>query len=622
MRYGVANSPEAWALAEAVCNDAADAEQIRQLESLLAQDENARELYVDLLSLDADLQWLMSSQHQGEAAVEKQFLPPDSLPNLHLPLPPSANRHPPSFIAGAWRGTVDFFSQEVPFAILVTIGIFAIVGLIGSQITYEHYTRFPWQSADPVARAGADSDAGHGKQAGAPETQEEELRSVARITGMVDCQWANGLGPAHDKIALGHNNKFSISSGLMEITYHTGARVILQGPCTYEIDSGAGGFLAIGKLTARIDVAKPQADNPTSNLQHPASPHPLFAVRTPTAVVADLGTEFGVEVSQDGQTESQVFAGKVRLAALDVRGEIQGREVLLGAGEMARIEKAAGSAPNIVLGGAAKSKVFVRDIREAAAAAARQVDLKRLEQLRCDPALAAYYAFDNERESPDRLLNRAPATQGRWDGVLGLDDQPDTRPFWAEGRRPGGRALRFEAARRQVVRVPYDAALNLGRELTVAVSLKPRMQAADAPLTVLSRRWGVENDELHFQLALVGPRDAEVPSSIQFFARGSTQYNSYSLACVVPERDEWLYVAAVQRADSKEFYLNGLLINSYTCESAPVDSEEPLWIGAAGAYACYYDGLIDEIWIFKRALSSAEIASLRRLADFGKPQTP
>ena len=37
----------------------------------------------------------------------------------------------------------------------------------------------------------------------------------------------------------------------MEITYQTGAKVILQGPCTYEVDSAAGGFLSLGKLTAQ-----------------------------------------------------------------------------------------------------------------------------------------------------------------------------------------------------------------------------------------------------------------------------------------------------------------------------------------------------------------------------------
>ena len=38
----------------------------------------------------------------------------------------------------------------------------------------------------------------------------------------------------------------------MEITYDTGAKVILQGPVTYEVESD-GGYLSVGKLTARLE---------------------------------------------------------------------------------------------------------------------------------------------------------------------------------------------------------------------------------------------------------------------------------------------------------------------------------------------------------------------------------
>ena len=39
----------------------------------------------------------------------------------------------------------------------------------------------------------------------------------------------------------------------MEITYDTGAKVILQGPVTYEVQSKDGGYLSLGKLTARVE---------------------------------------------------------------------------------------------------------------------------------------------------------------------------------------------------------------------------------------------------------------------------------------------------------------------------------------------------------------------------------
>ena len=38
----------------------------------------------------------------------------------------------------------------------------------------------------------------------------------------------------------------------MEITYDTGAKVILQGPVTYEVESN-GGYLSVGKLTGKLE---------------------------------------------------------------------------------------------------------------------------------------------------------------------------------------------------------------------------------------------------------------------------------------------------------------------------------------------------------------------------------
>jgi hypothetical protein len=46
--------------------------------------------------------------------------------------------------------------------------------------------------------------------------------------------------------------KYNLISGLMEITYETGAKVILQGPCAFAVEPKTGGYLALGKLTARV----------------------------------------------------------------------------------------------------------------------------------------------------------------------------------------------------------------------------------------------------------------------------------------------------------------------------------------------------------------------------------
>ena len=162
-----------------------------------------------------------------------------------------------------------------------------------------------------------------------------------RSRAVVDCRWADPTSGAfeHDSVPLGRG--IPCPPGFMEITYDSGAKVILQGPVTYEVESARGGFLSLGKLTARVEskglgagdrdqgrrasepptqpspkrgaqptaslalrpsAGKAESRNPKAEISNPQSPipNPLFAVRTPTAVVTDLGTEFGVEVDRRG----------------------------------------------------------------------------------------------------------------------------------------------------------------------------------------------------------------------------------------------------------------------------------------------------------------------------------
>jgi hypothetical protein len=169
---------------------------------------------------------------------------------------------------------------------------------------------------------------------------------VGRITGLFDCRFSSDRdilpAPGYAHVPLGR--KYKLDSGLMEITYDTGAVVILQGPVTYEVESAHGGFLSMGKLTARVDKRGEggREKGEKSNQQYSplfSLPAPLFMVCTPTAIVTDLGTEFGVEVDRQGTTQSHVFRGKVSLIALDDGREKRGGEVTLGANESARVEK-------------------------------------------------------------------------------------------------------------------------------------------------------------------------------------------------------------------------------------------------------------------------------------------
>ena len=76
---------------------------------------------------------------------------------------------------------------------------------------------------------------------------------IGQITGMKDCRWGKDEPGTVIGASVPLGRKYAIKSGLMQITYKTGANVILEGSCVFKADSDAGGYLAIGKLTARLE---------------------------------------------------------------------------------------------------------------------------------------------------------------------------------------------------------------------------------------------------------------------------------------------------------------------------------------------------------------------------------
>ena len=90
---------------------------------------------------------------------------------------------------------------------------------------------------------------------------------------------------------------FVLSQGILELTYNGGAKVTLEGPTLFYVDSPRGGTLQQGKAT----VSTP-----------PPADRPLFCVRSRTAVVTERGNcQFGLEVERSGASHVYVFRGSV-----------------------------------------------------------------------------------------------------------------------------------------------------------------------------------------------------------------------------------------------------------------------------------------------------------------------
>ncbi|MCG2684291.1 MAG: hypothetical protein L6306_11850, partial [Planctomycetales bacterium] len=293
-------------LVESICDGTIAPAERDRLESLLTDDRDAKLYYVAYLDMHAQMQWITRGEGQevvdspaidafvGEAvghpvgaAVEHPVGAAVELPqqldlDSQIPNPPfpllTTTHYPPS--------TSDFVGSWTFACMVATVIVGAmLLGFWAIKITHhQHIATAPSKSVPSDARP--------------------ERVFVGRITGLFDVKWSADpyylppLGYAY--VPLGR--KYILDSGLMQITYDTGAKVILQGPCTYEVESSSGGYLSLGKLTAKVEAVEGKGSRskvqgsmsaslttshqPLATNSNPQSliPNPLFAVRTPTAV--------------------------------------------------------------------------------------------------------------------------------------------------------------------------------------------------------------------------------------------------------------------------------------------------------------------------------------------------
>jgi ferric-dicitrate binding protein FerR (iron transport regulator) len=120
--------------------------------------------------------------------------------------------------------------------------------------------------------------------------------AIAWLVNAQNCQWSEGE-PTGDMQA---GKVLKLERGLAEIRFQCGARVVLESPAGLDLLSGKSARLRYGKLTARVP-----------------GPATGFTILSPQGKVIDLGTEFGISVSDNGATEVYVFEGNVEAHAAD-----------------------------------------------------------------------------------------------------------------------------------------------------------------------------------------------------------------------------------------------------------------------------------------------------------------
>jgi ferric-dicitrate binding protein FerR (iron transport regulator) len=126
---------------------------------------------------------------------------------------------------------------------------------------------------------------------------------VAHFGALQECRWVDVKTSNAQGDAVHRGQRVELSSGRAELVFGSGAVVTLLGPCIFEVESANGGFLLLGQM--RTVAATPESKG--------------FTVRTRTARVVDLGTEFVTSASADGQSRVEVASGEVDVHLAGVR---------------------------------------------------------------------------------------------------------------------------------------------------------------------------------------------------------------------------------------------------------------------------------------------------------------
>ncbi len=413
-----------------------------------------------------------------------------------------------------------------------------------------------------------------------PESAAQASEFVGRVTGVKSVQWISA--PLVPGAHVRKGQQLELAAGAAEITFDSGARVVLSGAAELAINSAWEASLRRGTLRATVP---PEAVG--------------FRVSNPTVEVVDLGTEFTMVADAHG---AEVFVLKGEVAAAP-RASPGGETILLREKESRRF-----------------AATGVSDVSDSVRKFARFAEPLQFSRLMLATRLV-HWSFDEVDGDVFRVeVSGARAEDS--DARLQLSTMTERAAVRAEGRR--GVAVRFDGRTYVRARVP-----GISGTAPHTVSFWVRVPE-DAPLSDAYSMitWATNNKKLgNRHVGINWNRDrTEGPLGVlRTDFGGGHAFGSTSLrdgrwhhiaVCFSPGDDNPDTPVQVRQ------YVDGSLESSTVIagrKRAPAVGEnaamnDVVWlgrrIGPSGALADHFRGEIDELFIANRALEPQEIVSL------------
>jgi hypothetical protein len=357
---------------------------------------------------------------------------------------------------------------------------------------------------------------------------------VAVLVKSDGAEWEAADGPAPTEGSPLPVGRLRLSAGRVTMTTFSGVTLSLQGPADLDLTTAEKVFCRRGKLRARVS---PGGEG--------------FIALAPGAAVADLGTEFAMNVAADGKVDLMVFEGMAEVSVLNRQGHTLRSELLEGV-KAVSVDPEAGRIN------------AVPPVPESFAPA---------------PELVAP-AFQPAPSYPDAVRRSRPWGYWRFEALVdgaARNEVPDRPPLRATGPvalagPPGGnRGVRFGATKAEQSLV-MDGAWTPPRGTGYAVEswVLPE-EVGPAALVSLTSRPDEPGQKHVMLLELLGRGHHQVhePCVLRYLDRWPPArtggVNAYSRRMYVPYR--WHHLVARRTPNRLELYVNGELTGT-----APTDA--------------------------------------------------
>ncbi len=355
---------------------------------------------------------------------------------------------------------------------------------------------------------------------------------------------------------------YQLRRGLLHLRFGGGVMVYVEAPARFDVLSDKHIVLHRGRLSASV---------PPEGLG--------FTVDTPEAEIIDFGTEFSIDV-ESGTSEVHVFDGLVRVQPRSRNDGEAGKAVDLRTSQAVKIEGPTQTSVNIELA----TDRFIRNFEEP-----KRKFLRSLKQL----SPVAFYRMAIRDKG---LVSEPPQYAGQ---VLTGEG---SRPPHARGVFAGGSLRVGAGSTGRGGRVNTPPPLGTGR-FTLAAFVYLEARAPDVTVATNIRggtgNFALSLDENRLPQVTVREMDGEL--------RSVASNTPLSLTT-------WHHLVVTADGDQLRLYEDGQPVASAHCESMATSVNEPVWFGTDADGLGLWNGRIDELALFDKALSDKNIAELYQAA--------